>query len=92
MGGSAISDRDQLDGFDFDRLERAVTALAEAHRAQLEENAQLRRKLEERTGRIRTLEEQVREGNQRRQEVIKRVDELIAQIDQLDSQLGTIES
>jgi len=92
VGGSAISDREQLDRYDFDRLERAVTALAEAHRRQLEENEQLRQKLEERNARIRTLEEQVLDGNQRRQEVIKRVDELIAQIDQLDSQLGTIES
>ena len=42
--------------------------------------------------RIRLLDEQVLQANQRRIDVTKRVDDLIAQIDQLDSQLGTIES
>ena len=50
------------------------------------ENATLRRKVSENNQRIRHLDEQLIEANQRRQDVGKRIDELIAQIDQLDAQ------
>ena len=43
------------------------------------------RPLARRTERIRTLEGEILEANQRRQDVGKRIDELIAQIDQLDA-------
>ena len=77
--------------YDFARLERAVRALAESRRQAVRENAALREELEEKNGRIRTLEDQLLEGNQRRQDVVKRIDDLIAQMDQLDQQLGALE-
>jgi hypothetical protein len=80
------------EAYGFDRLERAVAALVEQHERMLKENGELRRELAERSGRVRVLEEQVLEANQRRKDVVKRVDELIAQIDQLDTQLGIEES
>lgn len=52
----------------------------------------LRRRLEERNGRIRSLEEGILEANQRRQDVAKRIDELMAQLDHLDAQLGGADS
>ena len=85
-GGPEISERDR-ESFDLERLERAVAALSDAHRRAREENAGLRRKLEERTRRVRALEERVIEANQQRQDVAKRVDELIAQLEHLDAQL-----
>ena len=42
--------------------------------------------------RIRGLEEQLLEANQKRQDVAKRIDELISQLDHLDAQLGASES
>jgi len=47
--------------------------------------------VEEKSKRIRALEEELLTANQRRQDVIKRVDELIAQIDQVDVQLQSLE-
>ena len=41
--------------------------------------------------RIRALEGEVREANQRRQDVAKRIDELITQMDSLDIQLAAAE-
>jgi septal ring factor EnvC (AmiA/AmiB activator) len=83
-GGPLIPDERSV--YDFQRLERAVTALAEAHRRQCEQAGALRRKVEEKTRRIRSLEGQLLEANQRRQDVTKRVDEMIAQLDHLDAQ------
>jgi septal ring factor EnvC (AmiA/AmiB activator) len=74
--------------YDFDRLERAVSDLAEAHRRQRDENAVLRRKLEEQARRLRALEGQLLDANQRRQDVAKRIDELISQLDHLEGQLA----
>ena len=85
--GSSIPDRDR-EHFDFRRLERAVEALAEAHRRLRSENAGLRRKVEEKARQIRTLEERMLEANQKRQDVAKRIDELVAQLDHLDAQLA----
>jgi septal ring factor EnvC (AmiA/AmiB activator) len=86
-GGSPIPDRER-DHYDFGRLQRAVEALAEAYRRLRDENAGLRRKVEERTRRIHALEEQILEANQKRQDVTKRIDELVAQLDHLDAQLA----
>ncbi len=77
-----------MDEYDFDRLERAVTDLANAHRQITEQNALLRSELGERNRVIRELEGRVLESNQKRQDVTKRIDELIAQLDQLDAQLA----
>ena len=76
---------------DWDRLERAVGALAAQHEALRNEVRALRGDLGERNQRIRVLEAQLLEANQRRQDTCKRVDELIAQLDQLDAQLATSE-
>ena len=84
--GSPISERDR-ERFDLARLERAIATLSDAHRRVRDENAALRRKIEERSRRVRALEERLIEANQQRQDVAKRVDELIAQLDHLDAQL-----
>jgi chromosome segregation ATPase len=52
----------------------------------------LRRRLEEKNRRIRSLEGQLLDANQKRQDVAKRVDELISQLDHLDAQLATADS
>lgn len=49
----------------------------------------LERALEERSARVVALEGELREANQRRQDVAKRVDELIGQLDALDAQLAS---
>ena len=86
--GFLISDRDR-ESFDLERLERAVVALSDAHRRLRDENGALRRKIEERSRRVRALEERLIEANQQRQDVAKRVEELIAQLDHLDAQLDS---
>ena len=90
-GGVAIS-ASERSAYDFGRLERAVTELVQARRRQQDELVSLRRRLEERNGRIRSLEEEILEANQRRQDVAKRIDELMAQLDHLDAQLGGADS
>jgi len=70
---------------------RVVEDLVRAHQRQVDENVGLRRKLEEKGRELRTLEGQLLEANQRRQDVAKRVDELISQLDHLDGQLGAAE-
>jgi septal ring factor EnvC (AmiA/AmiB activator) len=82
---------DERNVYDFDRLERVVKALVRKHRQAQEENAALRRKVEEKSRNIRSLEGRLLEANQRRQDVAKRLDELIAQLDHLEGQLGTAE-
>jgi len=89
-GGSPIPSGDP-DSYDFQRLARAVDALADAHARALGENAALRRKVEERSRRIRGLEERLLEANQKRRDVAKRIDELVAQLNHLDAQLGKSE-
>ncbi len=84
-GGALIPDEQNV--YNFQRLERTVAALAEEHRCQREQTAALRRKVEEKTRRIRSLEGQLLEANQRRQDVAKRIDEMIAQLDHLEAQL-----
>jgi len=74
-------------GHDFDRLEKVVTALVEAHQQALVRNEELRGELDEKNQRIRQLESKLLDVNQRRQDVTKRIEELIAQIDQLDAEL-----
>jgi peptidoglycan hydrolase CwlO-like protein len=56
------------------------------------EIASLRADLEGRDSRIRTLDDQILEMNQSRQDAAKRIDDLIAQIDQLDERLGASSS
>lgn len=64
-----------------------MRSLVERYQALVGENARLRQELEERGGRVRVLDDQILEMNQRRQDAAKRIDDLIAQIDQIDAQL-----
>jgi septal ring factor EnvC (AmiA/AmiB activator) len=66
--------------------------LVRSQRQQQDETVNLRRRLEERNRRIRSLEEQLLEANQKRQDVAKRIDELISQLDHLDAQLAGADS
>jgi chromosome segregation ATPase len=74
--------------YDLDRLERAVGALIESSDRLRQENRLLREQLAARVQRVQTLESELRDANQRRRDIAKRIDELIVQIDHLDAQLG----
>ena len=78
-------------GFDFDRLERAVAALVEQHERMQKANHELRTGIRERDERIRRLEAELLEANQRRKDVGKRIDELIGQIDAIEAGLQASE-
>ena len=56
------------------------------------ENVALREELNGRDSRIRSLDDQILEMNQNRQDAAKRIDDLIAQIDQLDARFGASSS
>ena len=73
---------------DFERLEQVVVRLVERHRAALRENDRLRELIGERDQRLRVVDGQLLELNQRRQDVAKRIDDLVAQIVLLESQLA----
>jgi TolA-binding protein len=88
--GDALT-RSGSPAYDWDRLERAVGALVAQHETLRKELRTLRDEIGERNHRIRSLEAQLLEANQRRQDTCKRVDELIAQLDQLDAQLENSE-
>jgi chromosome segregation ATPase len=64
----------------------------EKYRALQGENASLRADLEGRDSRIRSLDDQILEMNQNRQDAAKRIDDLIAQIDQLDERFSASSS
>jgi chromosome segregation ATPase len=83
--------RSGASAYDWDRLERAVRALVAQQDVLHKEVCALRDDLGERNHRIRVLETQLLEANQRRQDTSKRIDELIAQLDQLDAQLESAE-
>jgi len=87
-GGTPIPDQSERVQ-DFDRLEAAVVALADQHKRALKDNEALRRAVDERDRRIRALEAETLELNQRRRDVAKRIDDLLAQMDQLDVELGS---
>jgi chromosome segregation ATPase len=77
--------------YDWDRLERAVGALVARHEELQGKVRTLGVELAERESRIRGLEAQLLQANQRRSDTSKRIDELIAQLDQLDAQLDYTE-
>ena len=61
--------------------------MAASHERLLREQGTLRSDAQKKDRRIRELEEQLLDANQRRHEVSKRIDELISQLDHLDAQL-----
>ena len=69
-----------------------MRSLVEKYRVLQGENASLREDLEGRDSRIRSLDDQILEMNQNRQDAAKRIDDLIAQIDQLDERFGASSS
>ena len=75
-------------GFDLDRLEQAIAALVESNSQLRDENATLRRGVNDGENRIRSLDTDLLAANQRRQDAYKRIDELMAHLDQLDEQLA----
>ena len=77
--------------YDFERLERAVAALADECGVQRALNAQLGAQVDSQRQRVRSLEGQLLEANQKRQDVGKRLDELIAQIDHLEGEFDGAE-
>jgi len=80
--------QDHPNSYDFERLERAVAALAAGHESLQSENDLLRRQLKDRDGRLRDLDERVLELHQRRQDALKRMDELISQFELLAGACG----
>jgi len=75
--------------FDIARLEGAVNALAAAHAGLRDENAELKRSLDESTLRVRALDNRLRAENQRRLDAVKRIDDVIAQLDHFRPELGS---
>lgn len=75
------------DRYDFRRLERAVTALADALAESRGKVETLLHEREEHAQRIRNLEGELLAANQKRQDAGKRLEELIAQLDHLEGDL-----
>ena len=69
---------------DWERLERAVLELASRHAAVQHEQARLAEALGASERRVAELEAELREANQLRSDVAKRVDDLVGQIDQIE--------
>ena len=76
------------DAFDFERLERVVSALIEEQRRLRHENEGLRRDLAARDDRVQHLDEQMIDLNQRRTDALKRVDDLISHIDDYENRIA----
>jgi chromosome segregation ATPase len=73
---------------DLERLEKAVLELASRHAALRGENARLTRDLLESHRRVARLEAELRQGNQLRSDVAKRIDDLVGQIDQIEERFA----
>jgi peptidoglycan hydrolase CwlO-like protein len=69
-----------------------VRSLVDKYRVLQGENASLCADLEGRDSRIRSLDDQILEMNQNRQDAAKRIDDLIAQIDHLDERFSASSS
>jgi chromosome segregation ATPase len=80
------------DEANFERLDQLVRGLVERYRTLQRENASLRAELDGRDSRIRSLDDQILELNQTRQDAAKRIDDLISQIDQIDARFGASSS
>ena len=69
-----------------------MRTLVKKYRVLQGENASLRADLEGRDSRIRSLDDQILQMNQNRQDAAKRIDDLIAQIDQLGERFSASSS
>ena len=72
--------------YDLDRLERAVSELAQQYAQMRDDNATLNASLDLRDARIQELESNLESLGQRRRTAIERVDRLVAELDRLDSE------
>jgi len=88
-GGTLNSQVD--DGYDFARLERAVSLLLDERLRLQSENATLRDQLEEGSQRLGRLDEELLDLNQRRRDAMKRLDDVIAQLDELETRVASRE-
>jgi chromosome segregation ATPase len=79
-------------GFDLARLEAAVGQLLQRQLALQAENVALAGELEASHRRVRSLDAQLLEANQRRQDIVKHIDELISQLDELEAQVDSLGS
>ena len=92
QGASALDAANSSESvYDLDRLEDAIASLVDQNSRLCEERAAIRVELDEKAKRVQTLEGQLLEANQCRQDVAKRIDELVAQMDSLDAQLAAAE-
>ena len=73
---------------DWERLERAVLALASRYAAIHQEQVRLTEALGASERRVAELEAELREANQLRSDVAKRVDDLVGQIDQIETRFA----
>jgi uncharacterized protein involved in exopolysaccharide biosynthesis len=82
-----MSDRARPAGSHFERLEALVRALVERHRALSASQQQLRERVALREARIKALDAQLVESNQRRRDAAKRIDELVGQLDRVEAEV-----
>lgn len=90
IGGSQIRGNDDKSdaGTDIERLERLVLELVARHDDLRHENKRLAGALGESQRRVGELESALREGNQLRNDVAKRIDDLVGQIDQIEERFA----
>lgn len=77
---------------EWERLERAVVELASRHAALRQEQARLIEALGASERRVAELEAELREANQRRTDVAKRIDDLVGQLDQIETRFAAREA
>ena len=83
-----MSNPESLTADDGDRLERAVLELVERYENLRRENLRLVEALAASERRAEDLEARIREGNQLRRDVAKRIDDLVGQIDQVEARFA----
>lgn len=90
IGGPQIRGNDEKSDAitDLERLERVVLELASRYDDLRHENKRLVSALGETQRRVGELEAALREGNQLRSDVAKRIDDLVGQIDQIEERFA----
>jgi peptidoglycan hydrolase CwlO-like protein len=76
------------EGSQFERLDALVRSLVDRHRALTAHQKQLRERVAQREARIKTLDAQLVQSNQRRRDAAKRIDELVAQLDRVEAEIA----